>query len=155
MDDLFTWSEKHAGAAIAAPLQPRCTVPAAGLPSAFRAIVRVLEKRIGQELSITALQIAAAAGLYPDGTDGSRARRIRQLLEVHFDDLPWPLCADATGYYRPIDADELTHYDHNLYGRLHSIALRISTLRKLAKRAGWTYAGHGRWISDTPLPPPA
>jgi len=129
-------------------MQPQCTATALDLPPAFRAIVGVLENRIGQARAITALEIAAAAGIHPDGTDGSRARRVRQLLEVHFEDLPWPLCADATGYYRPADADELTHYDHNLYGRLISIALRISTLRKLAKRAGWTYAGRGTWSSS-------
>lgn len=146
--DLFTFAEtaQPSCTPIAPPMQHPCAAPAQDLPQTFWSIVTILTSRIGKDRAITALQIAAAINLFPDGTDGSRSRRVRDLLELHFPDLPWPLCADDSGYYRPANADELTHYHANLHGRAMAILQRLSTLKRIAPLSGFEYHGHGKWL---------
>jgi len=149
--DLFDYVEQQNGCDVAAPPpQIPCARPAEELPDDFLCVAQVLRHHVGQGDAIKALEIAQAAGIHLDGTPGSRARRVRHLLEVHFTDLSFPVCADSTGYYRPENADELSHYHANLYGRLRAIALRISTLKKLARIAGYEHAGHTRWQANPP-----
>ena len=143
--DLFDWALENDRKPAAPPPQNPCRRPADELPEEFHAIIRILAERHGQKRAITALQIARAAGIHPNGTDGSRARRIRQTLEVHYSDLPWPICADAQGFYRPENAEDLSHYHANLYGRARSILLRIHNLKLVAKTAGYDYVGRARW----------
>lgn len=144
--DLFAYTQQATGCdPFAAPLPRACDAPADRLPPDCWRLVQVLDTHVGQAAAITAWELAQAAGIHPDGTRGSRERRVRQLIEQHLHRFPWPLCADATGYYRPETADEATHYHRNLYGRLRSIALRIATHRRLCLAAGFTHHGQGRY----------
>lgn len=145
MMDLFDWALENDRNPAAPPPQNPCRRPADELPPEFHAIVQVLTDRRGQQHAITALQIARAARIHPNGTDGSRARRIRQTLEVHYSDLPWPICANAHGFYRPQCAQDLSRYHANLYGRARSILLRIRSLKLVAKAAGYDHVFRAHW----------
>lgn len=147
-DELFKWGEEHGAqsrAAIAPPRKHPCAMAAGELPADFLLIVQVLDGRVGQERSVTALGIAERAGLWPTRTPGSRARSVRELLERHFSDLPWPICGDETGFYRPATAEELCHYHANLRGRGVKIFSRLATLKRIAPLAGFEYLGNGQW----------
>ena len=146
--DLFTWAEQMASRPIAPVLQNPFARPAEDVPDEFWAIVHLMHSRIGKDLALTALEIADATELRPDGTPGSRSRHVRHLLEVHFEDLPYVLCADSTGYYRPADTDELSHYHANLRARAVAIFQRLSTFKRLARIAGYHYAGKTRWVRE-------
>ena len=144
--DLFAWAEQHDCTAVAPPAQNPCTRPADELPHDFLHIVKILEHHVGSRSAITAADLAKAAGVRPDGSRESRRSHVRHLLRVHFLDLPWPICADTAGFYRPATADELSHYHANLLSRLREIALRIKALKTVSKTAGWQHIGRCRWL---------
>ena len=118
--DLWQFAEQESRKALAAAAHKACN-----LPAEVQAILRVLESRRGRVCAITAAAIARAVGLQ-DGT------KVRQYLELHFADLPWPVVADAAGYYRPADADDSAHYARNLRSRALCILRRLYGHARLA-----------------------
>lgn len=151
MDDLFTWAERSQPACgtIADAVQAACAGLPACLPDDFRLVIQVLASHVGADLAITAPEIAAAAGLWPDMAPANRGTKVRKLLELHQDDWPWPICGDSRGYYFASTADDLTHYCASLRSRAICDLRRFATTRRHARRAGFIYLGHGRW-SDIP-----
>ena len=131
-------------APFAESLQPACTLPA-DVPQEFRQVVELLADRRGQARALTARQIVECLGLWPRIKPGCRQRKLRQLIEHHCEAAPWPIVADTCGFYRVDSAEDVTHYDRNLGSRLRYLARRIAIHRRQARRAGYTYHGHGRW----------
>lgn len=155
MDDLFQWVEQHPCTASAAPPQPVCIAPAdplqtpPDLPAEFAAIWKILEQHRGAASAITAPQIAAAAGLWPDMSPANAGTKVRKILEQTQDWWPWPVCGDSEGFYLAVTAEEMAHYSANLRGRFGSIIKRFVSHRRAGVRVGFTYLGKGRW-SGTP-----
>ena len=144
----------------APPPQPACSTSATPVhtpgssdqpPADVLRIIDVLRDRRGRTCAITAPAIARSAGLYPDSPPATAGTAVRRLIEQHLDLFPWPIVADSAGYYRPADAEDLTHYCAQLDARMAGIARRYAVTRQLAQRAGYTYHGHGRW-SGAPAP---
>lgn len=145
-----TMGERPREPQAAPPVQPPCNTDALPPPPEFDRVVQVLSSHLGAHSAITAYGIAEHALINPAGTRGSRERHVRELLEIHLEHLPWPLVADANGFYRPLTSEELQHYWANLHSRAMCLFIRLRTLRRLATRAGFEYHGRGRWADPQP-----
>ncbi len=144
--DLFEYAETQLQRETAAPpVQNPYIVPAESLPSEFIAICNVIREHRGAASAITALDVARAANVRPQGTAGSRARVVREIIEIYFRSIDFPLVADSNGFYHAVTDREVEHYHANLYSRLAKIAKRIRAHRIHAQAAGYTYRGHGRY----------
>lgn len=137
-DDLFAYASEHPEEMLspaASPVQTDCSSPARQLPDDAIRIVQVLSGRVGRANAITAPDLADAAGLFQDSPRQARGTQLRHLLTLHLDDLPWPVVADASGYYRPADYAEARHYVANLLARTAGILDRLAAFARLCNRA--------------------
>ncbi|MBT4822838.1 MAG: hypothetical protein HN742_10845 [Lentisphaerae bacterium] len=143
--DLFDWATKRDRTVSAPTPQNPCSTPADALPDEFHAVVDILHHHIGSRNAITALEIATAAELWPTCTPGTRARKIRSLIELHDNDLPFFVCGDSNGLYVAADADDVNHYFRNLTSRIRGIAAKHRARKRRALCDGFIYHGHGQW----------
>ncbi len=114
------------------------------LPRDFLRIIGYLGRCCrGPGNAATASAIASALAI--GANDG---RKVRNLLSMHYRDLPFVVCgAGGSGYYVRTDPEQLTHERRSLYSRLTCIARRISDLDHVARRDGFTRHGAGHHVS--------
>jgi len=143
--DLFEHAREQGRDPFAPPPQNPCRTPAGALPDEFHAIVSVLRSHIGNRNAITALDIATAAGLWPTCTPATRSRKVRNLIELHDNDLPFFLCGDSNGLYVAQNADDVNHYFRNLDSRIKGIAAKRAARKRQALCDGYVSHGHGLW----------
>lgn len=146
--DLFDWATEHDRKVSAPARKVPGTMPAGALPPEFHAIVDVLRSCLGPDHSITAEQIANTANLWPDATRESRRCRVRRILRIHFRELPFTICGLSNGYFRPLNAEQVSHYDRSLESRRLEILQRRESFRLLATREGYHHLGLGRWVRE-------
>lgn len=76
-------------------------------------------------------------------------RRVAEhLLEHHLEDLGFCVVSGDKGYWRPITADEVNHYQNSLQSRLRKLAKRKSSVRRMAARDG--FIRDGKQFQDPP-----
>lgn len=107
----------------------------------------------GEGAAKTAWAVAQEIGLAGSLSRLNAERRVRHLVEVWFHEFPWPVCALATGYFRPVTAAEIAHYDAALSSRIVCLFRRRATYRRQCRAAGWEYLGRGRWADPAPAAP--
>jgi len=128
--DLFQYAAQDQSCKPLAPVrQEPCSQPAELLR-----ILDVLRSRIGKDQAITAPEIAELANINPESPLPSRGGAVRKILELHFNELPWPLVADNTGYYRPATAEEVKHYVANLMSRTKCMLTRLCNFAVLLEQ---------------------
>jgi hypothetical protein len=153
-DPLFAWHEPAPRTSPAAAVQDACSAPAEivqepaveePVPAEFGRLVAAIEPCIGEAQAKTAWDVARETGLGEGMSRLNRERRVRHLVEVHFDRFPWPVCALSTGYFRPVSADEIAHYDAAITSRIMCMFRRRSTFRRACRNDGWPYLGRGHF----------
>ncbi len=147
--DLFEWSEQHPDTAATECSQRSAAdtiVPAIDLSPETELVFAVIAKHLGADSAITAPEIAESAGLWPEMKPANRGTKVRKLLEQSQASWPFPICGDSEGYYVAITADELSHYCANLRSRALCCLTRFASIRNAGRRAGFEYAGKGRWF---------
>jgi len=156
-DPLFAAATQPACIPVAEAVRQACSAIDPALPADLVAIVRVLTDHVGEAAAIPAPEIADRAGLYQTLGRANRGTKVRHLLSITLDHLPWPLCGDSAGYYFAGTAAELTHYFANLRSREIEHFRRERTTRHAAMRTGrFVHLGHGRWADrPTDAPPSA
>ena len=155
-DPLFAWcppadQAQTVRTPTAEAVRQACRDLAQDLPSEFLAIVRVLESHVGESRAIAAPDIAQLAGLYDQLGRANRGTKVRHVLSVNLELLPWPLCGDSEGFYFAATAAELTHYAANLRSRWVEMFRRAVTTRRMAVRTGrFVHLGRGRFVDVPP-----
>jgi len=137
MTDLFDYAAAHPNefrAPAAGPVHEPCRPAASDLPPDVQRLVQVLADRRGADAAIPAPDLAELAGLFLDASPAARGTQVRHLLTAHLDCLPFPVVADASGFYRPATRDEASHYVANLLARSLGIVDRLAAVaRSLAR----------------------
>lgn len=138
--DLPLFAAAPVAAARVAPAA--CTATAEALPAEVARLIGALADARGEGRAIKAEALAAAVfgGVVQDGAQGNNSgavRRVRQLLALWMDRLPWPVAAGDRGYYRPDTQAEAEHYYASLVSRAGEIETRAWTFARLCRGAGW------------------
>lgn len=136
--DLFEYARQQRRNAGAPQPQNPCKVDAMPPPEAFR-IRDVLADRRGRERAITAPDIAAAAGLWPNNSRAGKGTRAREIITIWYEHLQIPghvLVAGGAGYYHTSDSDEAARYLATLRSRALNTLGRYRRVRIAAQAAG-------------------
>jgi hypothetical protein len=149
--DLFDWAHERDRSSPSTAMSPTvpCKLPAEVLPDDFRTVASVLRRRVGADMAITAEDIASAAGLFAGLSRESRRCKVRSVIRRHMLDFDFPVCGDSNGYYIAETPDELAHYHASMHSRIREIAIRMRSVIRQGKAAGFTYHGKGRWTSPS------
>jgi len=92
----------------------------------------------GPQHIASAKELAAHLGL--EGSDP--ARRVRHLIELYLDRLPFIIVGvPGSGYYVTDDPVAMARYEATLHSILQAAARKISTFRRLAASHGYTRTG--------------
>ncbi|GEM_PF-2546098 len=76
-------------------------------------------------------------------------RRVAEsLMENHLEDLGFCVVSGDKGYWRPITADEVNHYQNSLQSRIRKIAKRKASSRRMAVQDG--FIREGKIFKDPP-----
>lgn len=108
-------------------------------PPEFPALVALLAGRRGADQAITIAESQAALAL-------PNRRATEKLLELSMPHFPWPVCSGTTGYFRPVTAEEMNHYEHSLRSRAACLYLRLRHLRRAGLQSGWRRE-RKRWVN--------
>lgn len=119
-------------------------------PEAFHRIWRALLPCWGEENARTAADLAEACGLWPELSRKSRGRRLREVIEVHLDEFPWPVAATPSrdgGYYLASTPEEIGRYEAQLQRRAGKMWRRIAATRRQALAVGFERQHDGTWAA--------
>jgi hypothetical protein len=120
--------------------------PSDDLPRDFVVVLGFLHMRCrGPENAATAEQLAGWAGIFPQG-----ARKVRNLLSIYTDRMPFVVCGmPGCGYYVTADIEAMRQYDRLLFSLLKASAARLSGFRRLARRLGYEVHGSAERVFYT------
>lgn len=76
-------------------------------------------------------------------------RTMENILQTRLEDIPFPVIAGTTGYFRPNTAEEINHYLSDLESRNRCVFLRRRTVIRKALAAGFKRVGK-RFVDANP-----
>jgi len=151
IDDLPLFDAARKANHSTTPRAPARLIPGAApeLPAEVDAIFSHLRTLVGKDRGQTAAQIAIALDILPDHPQARRGDYVRRLINQHKLSAPFLVVADpANGFYRPADAEELTHFHRSMRSRIREIALNLRATRLLAVRDGFIRTGSDTWATQ-------
>ena len=151
--DLFEFAEQQGCRADAPVPQLPCHVPADPTPEAT-AIRQVLARCIGKANCVTAPNIAARAGLWPDLRPADRGTRAREVIRTWLEFMAirgHVLIAGSQGYWHSNDPKEIEKYLRTLHSRAMTTLDRYKRTRIITQAVPhFRHIGHGRFDVDLP-----
>jgi hypothetical protein len=151
IDDLPLFAAARQANQSTTPRAPARSIPGAApeLPAEVVTIFEHLRAAVGQQRGQTAAEIAEALGILPAHPRARRGDYVRRLINQHKLSAPFLIVADpANGFYRPADADELSHFHRSMRSRIREIALNLRATRLLAVRDGFIRTGSDTWATQ-------
>ena len=75
-------------------------------------------------------------------------RTAEAMMELHLEDLGFCVVSGDKGYWRPLTADDVNHYQASLQSRLKKLAKRKASVRRMAAKDG--FVREGKQFTDPP-----
>lgn len=154
---LFAHAEKqHRTVAPPPTRNPYST--AADVPPEADALRAALTACVGRANAMTATQLAAAAGLWPECTPADRGTKARQVMRTWYEHMARPgyvLIALSSGFYYTSDPEDLSRYDATMQSRIRNTAETLRRTRLQARTCipTFTHHGRGRWSAEKEVMP--
>ncbi len=133
--DSLTASQEDAGEAVDGDL-----------PDDAVAIIGYLCRHcVGMDNARTSKVIAADLGI--GSQDG---RQVRNLISLYQERFPRVVCGQPVlGFWITEDTEEMAHYERALHATIEAVAVKISKLRRNARRCGFVHRSKGGGVSYT------
>lgn len=113
-------------------------------PDVFYLIVNCLREARGEARAWTLKSLATVCGV-------SR-RRVEKCIEEDLENFPFVVVSGSEGYFRPVNADQVNHYQAALNSRIRKLAIRKRAVRRLASESG--FVRDGKRFMDPPSSQP-